>query len=224
MENDDTIDLLAYAKRLWQHWIPAAVVALAVLAASFGFHMLKGDGPVAEADHAAKAHVMVQFKSSPSQGESVQQADLLSQWMRTFVALEDVPLLVDPVVKAMGDGYDAEQVAERTSVYWGGGSMLLAVNATAPKEDDAVKMANAAAQALVAHAAEIVKLPKDQVPTMVQVEDAKVTSDQPNQAVAAANGFAMPLVAALGAGVLTAFVLELRQSRRGRREAATAAR
>lgn len=222
--DDETVDLLGYLSRLLRFWLPATLVALAVLAAGIGASFVTGNSPIQEPKlYHAKAHVMVQMTGSDTKNQGM-QAEMLSQWMRTFVALQDVPLLMDDVAEEMGSEYPVEELPNITSVYWGGGSMLLAVNASASSEEDALKMSNGLTKALVKRAPEMLKLSKDQLPTMVQVEQAKITNADDVEAVPvkqSSNSLVMPSIgAALAAWLATAFILEARQARRNRRTAA----
>ncbi|MEL4506338.1 hypothetical protein AAEX63_15685 [Luteococcus sp. H138] len=227
--DDETVDLLGYLSRLLRYWLPATLVALAVLGAAVGATFLRTGSTPAQADHQAKAHIMLQLESAgDTAGDVGLKAELLSQWMRTFVALQDLPVMMDDVSKAMGGKYTPDEVRDMTSFYWGGGSMLLAVNATAPNEEDSLKMADALASSLISHEAGIVKLPKEKVPAMVQVESAKSMSPDDPEAIptgSKAGGLLPAVAAALAAWLVTAFLLEARQARRTRGKAVdTAAR
>lgn len=216
---DETFDLLGYLSRLARFWLPATLVSLLVLAAGIAATLLGGKGSTLT-EHNAKAHVMVQPVDAKDAADADLQAQLIAQWMRTYVALEDVPQFIDPVVAEMGGKYTKEDVVSMTSVYWGGGSMLLAVNATTPDEADSLTMANALAKAVVTHGPEVVKLSKDKVPTMVLVEDAKIAEADDTTAAppSMASRLVLPVGAAVAAWLATAFVLEARQSRRTRTE------
>ncbi len=217
MENDETIDLLAYLARLKRQLLPALAVGLAVAAALFLLGMRGGPMP----EFQAKAHVLVEPAASLTPAETESEVQLLPQVLRTYVALEDVPLLVDEVSRSVENGkYPPEQVAEMTSIYWGGGSLLLAVNATAPSEEEAKAMAEAMAEALVKHNSEIIAT-KDNSFTMRLVEHAKVltAAEAPKS-----NPLGTALPAGLAAALLTAVVLEWLASRRERSRRTTATR
>ncbi|MEL4356294.1 MULTISPECIES: hypothetical protein [unclassified Luteococcus] len=221
MENDETFDLIGYVTGLKRFLVPAALVGLVTMIAVSLLGM-RG-GPVsAPEEHAAKAHVMVQPKASET-AMSNPQVELLPQLMRTFVALEDVPLFTEAVSKKLGGTPTSDEVRDRCTIFWGGGSLLLAINAKAPSEEEALKLGQACAEELVELAPQIIKEPKAEMPTLVLVEDAKTvtqtddgTMTAPSRFAGVRNGIAAGLVAAL----LAAVVLDWRSARRRNKSAA----
>lgn len=210
MHDDDTVDLLAYLQRLTRYLVPAAVVGLvvALAIASLGFFQKQ--------EFHTKAHVLVQPPETKGADRAPIEAELLSRTMRTYVALEDLPQIVDAAAAKTNGKFTPEQVAERTEIFWGGGSMLLAMKATADNEADAELLSNAMAGALVEVGPGLLKRASGTVPVMSVVEPAR-TDDDPSLAPTSRTSMVLPGVAAgLIAGLLTAGVLELRSSRRRR--------
>lgn len=215
MENEETLDLLAYLKRLRQHLLPAALVGLVVLALVSLLGIARARH--VEEVHAVKAHVLVRpaETNNPVLGEA--QAQLMPQILRTFVGLEDAPTFVDAVSKKLGGKYSPEQVADMTSVYWGGGSLLLAVQAQAPREQDAMDLANAGAEVLAADGATILGEQTATAPRLTVVQKAfvdpdAVAAEQPSRLGAIMRG----IVAGAFAATATAMLLEWLASRRRR--------
>ncbi|GAA1397989.1 Wzz/FepE/Etk N-terminal domain-containing protein [Luteococcus peritonei] len=207
---DDTIDLLDYLKRLARAALPAAVVALLALAA-----LTLASSP-APTEYHAKAHVLVAPSATKDAATADMQAQLLPQLMRTYVALEDSPLIVDQVARTVGGGARVEDVAARTALVWGGGSMLLACQSTASSQEEANQLAQATAEALVAKGAELL----DQDPgdiTLRLVEDAKPDVALNTTPETTVDRIKQNLPLALGIGLVTALVIEWLTSRRSSR-------
>lgn len=210
MHDEETIDLLAYARRLTRFMMPAAVAGLVAMLAVVALSLL------AKPTVHMKAHVLVQPPASaPAEAGASADADMLSRTMRTYVALEDLPQLVELASKNTNGKFTPKQVADKTEIFWGGGSFLLAVKAEADDPDDAKLLANAMADALAKEGPNLLKRQKDTVPVMSVIERAKVDDDPtlPKQASTISRilpGIAAGVVVAL----LTAVVLEALASRR----------
>ena len=220
--DDETVDLIGYLSRLKRFWLPALVIGLlAAVAVAF-----LGREAAPEEVHHTMALVMVQLPSTSNAAAAEAEAQMSSQLMRTFVALDDVPVLTDTVSKKLNGRFTPQQVADMTSIFWGGGSQLLAMQAQAPTEQDALDLSNAMADALVANGAQVVKLPADQMPRIVKVQDA--LDDSAFTATTTGSSLASTIGEALGAGIvaalLAAFVLEWVSAIRRRRSGASAAR
>lgn len=209
MHEEETVDLLAYARRVARHLLPAAVLGLLVMVAvaALGF--------VQKPTYHTKAHVLVQPAQLPARDQASIEAEMLSRTMRTYVALDDLPVLVEAAAARTNGRFTPEQVASMTEIYWGGGSMLLAIRADASTLDDAKLLSNAMAEALVEHGPGLLNKQKETVPVMSVVEQAKIDEDAP---AAASRTSMLPI--ALAAGVLVtalgAVVLEWLASRRRR--------
>ncbi|GAB2478069.1 hypothetical protein GCM10027030_10420 [Luteococcus sediminum] len=214
MESEDTLDLLAYLARLKRYLVPATIVGLAlgVLVGGLGF------ARPPQNSWRSQAHVLVVPAKPADPAEAERQASLLSNLMRTYVALEDIPLLTERAAKQTGGKFTAQQVADMTSVYWGGGSLLLAVNTTAPDEADAIMLSTAMSDALVEESDRIVGSELFDA-TLSVAEEAHIDPDL--STVGSRSNALVPAVgAALLGGFLTAFLLELLNSRRRRDRAA----
>lgn len=210
VESDDTLDLLAYLSRVKRYLVPATIVGLAlgVLVGGLGF------ARTPRSSWYSRAHVLVVPSKPTDPTEAERQASLLSNLMRTYVALEDVPLLTEQAAKQTGGRFTAQQVADMTTVYWGGGSLLLAVNATAPDQADAILLSTAMSNALVKESDGIVGSDlfdaKLSVAEEAHIDPAKSTIGSRSDALMPAAG------AALLGGFLTAFLMELLGSKRRR--------
>lgn len=212
MHDEETVDLLAYARRLMRYLVPAAVVGLVVMVA------IAAVGFMAKPDYHTKAHVLVQPPQLDNRDQAQIEAEMLSRTMRTYVALADLPVLVDSAAAKTHGKFTPEQVRDMTDIYWGGGSMLLAIQATATNLDDAKLLSDALADALVEHGPALLRKQKETMPVMSVVERAKLDEDAP-PAASRTSMLPMALAGGVVAAVLTAIVLEWLGSRR-RREAA----
>ena len=211
VHEEETVDLLDYAKRLTRFVVPAGIVALVVMviAVAFGF--------AAKPQYHMKAHVLVRPGKVVDQERSPAEADMLSRTMRTFVALADLPQLTEEAAKHTQGKYDSKQVAAMTDIFWGGGSFLLAIQATASTEEDSKMLSNAMADALVKLGPDLLKGDSEGTPHMAVVEKAKQDEEMPapkTRMDAIIPGAAAGIVA----GVLVAMVLEYRSSRRQRKQ------
>lgn len=169
-----------------------------------------------------KAHVMLQPSWTTGE-DAVAESNLVGQYMRTYVALGTSDTITQDVSKAVNDKYTPEQIADMMQVYWGGGSLLLAVQVSAPNLDDSLAIAQAGAKALVAHQADLLKLPAGKAPRLAVVQDAFETgTEEPTSLVARlTKGLTRGLAAGVVTSLLTAILLEVLASRR-RRSAAPA--
>lgn len=209
--SDETLDLLGYLRRLKRHLVPALVVGVVVAA----LLTLLGMRSAAAATHAGKAHVLVTPAASTNSGEADLQAQLLPQVMRTYVALEDSDPFVNEVVSETKGRFTADQVKEQTTIYWGGGSLLLAIQTTASSDQDAIDLANAGANALVKEQAAMLGNAKD-LPTLTVAQKGFVDTTASTAAGSKLSGLKSGIVAGVAAALVVAFVLELIGSRRKR--------
>lgn len=211
---EQPIDLLAYVRRLGRHLVPAAllgVITALVVALALG---LSGSSST---QYHTKAHVMLQ-PNATNATVAAAEGQLLGNYMRTYVALGDADVITNDVVKALNGKYTAEQISTMMNVYWGGGSLLLAVQAVAPDHQDALDISEAGAKALVAHQLDLVNMSRAQAPHLALVQDA--IDDTPATSGGSSNHF-KGIVPGIGAGVLVtllaAVVLEWLNSRRRHR-------
>lgn len=219
MPQEEVIDVLTYIKRLGRFLVPGAIVAL-VVAVGLGAWAL-----TAESTHTynQKAHVLVYPNVAKDEAVATQQSQLLGMMMRTYVALEDVPAYTEAVSAASKGKFTPEQVAEGLRIFWGGGSNLLAFQATGENLDDTNELANLGAEVFVTKAPEMAPNdPQLWAPKLTVVE----RSAENTPPTTASDGLGLPgaLAGGLGAGALTMLVLEALQasrSRRGRRRTHT---
>ncbi|WP_420176465.1 hypothetical protein [Luteococcus sp. OSA5] len=213
MQQEETIDVLAYLQRLMKFVIPGLVVALLV-AIPLGLKSAQ-----TTTTYTQKAHVLVLPPKVTSEGDATQQAQLIPMMLRSYVALEDSPAFIDGVVAKGGGKWTPEDVATRMSIVWGGGSALLAFHATGEDLDDTNALANASAEVFVETAKTMVPADKLWNPTLQVVETSKQHSLPKSQG----GGIAAALGGGLVAGLLTMAVLEAVSAARRRRARAARA-
>lgn len=210
--DEQPIDLLQYVRRLVRFLVPGAVLGLLtalVVALALGHSVPK-------VTYHTKAHVMMQPNVS-NEAIATTQSQLSSQYMRTYIALETSPLITNEVVQALHGKYTQQQINEMMQFYWGGGSLVLAVQATSTDHQDALDISEAGAKALVAHQNELLSLPKNQAPHLALVEDAFDDTPATTGGGSHLDGIKPGIAAGLAVTVIAAVVLEWLSSRRNRR-------
>lgn len=212
MSQEETVDVLGYLQRLSRFVIPGAVVALLVAIPL----LVMGMSKQSTTTYSQKAHVLVMPNQVTTEAAATQQAQLLPMMMRSYVALEDVPAFVDAVSKESKGRWTPEQVASKLTIFWGGGSALLAFQAEGDDLQETNDLANLGAKVFVDKADEMAPSNDLWKPTMTVVETSK--EQEPPATVATASPL-FAVGAGLVAGVATMLALEgishLRSRRRG---------
>lgn len=218
MPHDETIDILSYLRRLSRHLVPALVAAVVVgslLGLLLHFTGM-GKSPVE-----GKAHVLVYPQKVSTEAEATQQAQLIPMMLRTYVALDAVPAYTQAVSDATGGRFTPEQVAQKLTIYWGGGSALLAFQTEGATQEDADLLANKAAEVFVAKSNTIVPL-EDWKPTLKLAEPSSELSASEDGAPAGGSSpLMLPVAGVLGTFGLALLVLEALSAQRERRRQAT---
>ncbi|SJN20373.1 hypothetical protein FM114_02325 [Luteococcus japonicus LSP_Lj1] len=205
--------MLGYLRRLARFAIPGAVVALLVTVPLLLLTMNQ-EGTTT---YKQKAHVLVIPNDVTTEAAATQQAQLVPMMLRSYVALEDVPVFVDEVAKRSNGRWTPEQVTERLSIYWGGGSALLAFQAEGENLAETNDLANLGAEVFVDRADEMVPTAGTALwkPSLKVVE---TSQEQAEPTVAPTSSPVFAVGVGLLAGLLTMLALEawshLRSGRR----------
>lgn len=209
MAHEETLDVLAYLRRLAKHLVPALVAGIVVAGALIGLGMAKGSSTM----YTQKAHVLVYPNAVTTDAQAMQQETMLPMMMRSYVALEDSPVFIDEVARQMGQPWTPDTVAQDLTITWGGGSNLLAFQATGTSLDETNKLASTAADVFVKKASTMAPVTADSWKPTLTVVQRDVEQTPPTST---ATSLMMGIAAGLGTFLVALLVLEAISARRGR--------
>ncbi len=213
MPQEETIDVLDYLRRLAKFLVPGLLAGLLVAGLMGLTSQDKTTG------YEQKAHVLVMPNEVATEGEATQQSQLMPMMLRAYVALEDVPVYTDAVSQASQGRWSPEEVAEKLTIYWGGGSNLLAFIVEDSNLDDANQLSALGAKVFVSKADQMVPGGELWQPRVSVVETNKQQSEP---AMPQTRSPLVLIASALVTALVVAGLLELlSNSRRRRKQPAT---
>lgn len=223
-EESGPVDLLGFLKGLGHHWLAGLVTFVIVAGLLIGWALV-----AAPRDNigtsSAHAHVLVSLPAPDSQAQAQLESSIVPQIMNNYLAPQSPDVLANAAAAKLHDGTAASDLKKACSTYWGGGGTVIAIYALGRDDDEAMKRADACAQAFVEHANDVVPpaITGMRSPTLSVIQKAFVSDPNPDPKVANASGsgsmrkLASPvtgIVAGIILGLVVMGILEYRDSRR----------
>ncbi len=201
-----SVDLLGYLRSLLRYWVIGVVMAVLVGTLG-GWYVTRTD--TLPSDQRSMHLLFDPGAQSTTDGAGTNESLVLL--VRTYSNLADSPVVLEATQKNLGDTkYTVEQLAAMTTLYYGGGSYLVRVDAKAATTAEADRIAQAYSQAWIDNLTRVAPPPAPYKPTLTIVQQPFNTSSDP--AATAAKSPAKKLImvgaAALAMGVASMAAVE----------------
>ncbi|MGJ6980647.1 Wzz/FepE/Etk N-terminal domain-containing protein [Aestuariimicrobium soli] len=206
--DDRALDVLGYVMTLRRFLLPAAVVALVVLALGAVYTLTR------PAAYTAEVVVLLVPSKVTTEAEATQQAALLPMVARSYSQMGTSRIVLEPVAKAANDpAVTVETLAARVSVGYPANSLLLRFSVSGTDPTKTAALANQVADSYVTHVGDFGPAVGNSVSLGAKVIDRPATpltplaSTKPQLAAAS-------VIGALVVGLLTAVALDVVSRRR----------
>lgn len=219
----EPIDLLTYLKRLGSHWLAGLIAAVIVAGAMFAVGATSSSGADAIGTVWARSHVMMTLPGTTSEAQAQLVSDAAPRIISSYVAVQNADPLLKDTAAILNDGTTTGTLQKAVSMYWGGGSQVIAFYALGTDQQQAEKRADAYAQAFIKNSPTLLPpaVAGTMPPTFTVVQKAFPSAANPMPTAGASSSTSkllgspvVDVVAGVVIGLLVMAGLELRSSRR----------